>query len=41
MAGSFGHEGEDGLSTVCKLGALQRQVDLQGVFVKTGDFIKS
>ena len=27
-------------STVCILGALQRQVDLQGVFVKIGDFIK-
>ena len=27
-------------STVCILGALQRQVDLQGAFVKIGDFIK-
>ena len=27
-------------STVCLLGALYRQVDLQGVFVKIGDFIK-
>ena len=27
------------LSTVCILGALQRQVVLQGVFVKLGDFI--
>ena len=27
-------------STVCILAALQRQVDLQGVFVKIGDFIK-
>ena len=27
-------------STVCILGALQRRVDLQGVFVKIGDFIK-
>ena len=27
-------------STVCKLGALQRQVDLQGVFLKTSDFIE-
>ena len=27
-------------STVCILGALERQVDLQGVFVKIGDFIK-
>ena len=27
------------LSTVCKLGALQRQVDLQGVFVKIGDLL--
>ena len=28
------------ISTVCILGALQRQVDLQGVFVKIGDSIK-
>ena len=28
------------ISTACKLGALQRQVDLQGVFVKIGDFTK-
>ena len=28
------------ISTVCILGALQRRVDLQGVFVKIGDFIK-
>ena len=28
-------------STVLKLGALQKQVDLQGVFVKVGDLIKS
>ena len=28
------------LSTVCILGALSRQVDWQGVFVKIGDFIK-
>ena len=27
-------------STVCILGALQRRVDLQGVFVKIGDFLK-
>ena len=27
-------------STVCILGALKRQVDLQGAFVKIGDFIK-
>ena len=27
-------------ATVCILGALQRHVDLQGVFVKIGDFIK-
>ena len=27
-------------STVCKPGALQRQADLQGAFVKIGDFIK-
>ena len=33
--GTFGQK-----STVCILGALQRQVDLQGVFVKIGDFIK-
>ena len=26
--------------TVCKLGALSRQVDLQGVFVKIGDITK-
>ena len=25
-------------STVCKLGALQRYVDLQGAFVKIGEF---
>ena len=25
---------------MCMLGALKRQVDLQGVFVKIGDFIK-
>ena len=28
-------------STVCKLVSLQRQVDLQGMFVKIGDFIQS
>ena len=28
-------------STVCKLWALQRQVDLQGVFVKVGDLLNS
>ena len=27
-------------STVCKLGALQKQVDLQGMFVKIGDLLK-
>ena len=27
-------------STVCILGALQRQAVLQGTFVKVGDFIK-
>ena len=27
-------------STVCKLGALSGQVDVQGVYVKIGDFIK-
>ena len=29
-----------GYFRVTILGALQRQVDLEGVFVKTGDFIK-
>ena len=35
-----GNENEQLLATVCKLGALQGQVDLQGVFLKIDDFIK-